>query len=126
MRARLSKAEKTMRACLDGLSTLIQAYLAIAENGLAFKVGAELLDELQQIGFEEAEFKARLLSPVERQERPETIWREVLLLLPQLKSHLAVTSARTEQDIVEFDLELLPSELESLWDNSLISAERLS
>jgi hypothetical protein len=84
MRLKLSKAEKSFRACLEGISVLSQAYFALDEREIGCRSARRLLRELQDAGTSDAEFKARLLTPKNADDRPELIWIDFRRMLPEL------------------------------------------
>jgi hypothetical protein len=117
MRLRLERAEKTFRACLEGISILSQAYFAIDERELGCKSAVQLLTRLRAAGINGAEHRARLLTPQGSEDRPERIWAEFLRALPEIVNMLDSERRRGITDTAEVDIELLPAEIKVALDN---------
>jgi hypothetical protein len=113
MRSKLAVAERTLRASLEGISTLSQAYFSIGERRVGCQAATRLIAELQRADLAEAEFKARLLTPETPEDRPEELWSDVRRLLPQIMELLQLEAVRSDEHTAEFDVELFPSEVES-------------
>jgi hypothetical protein len=118
MRSKLTKSEKTFRACLEGISTLSQAYFSIGEQAIGCGAVIRLFGELQRAGIGEAEFKARLLTPNNLHDRPEDLWGDFRRLMPEMIELFQLEGRRTEGDTAEIDVELLPAEIETVLRHS--------
>jgi hypothetical protein len=114
MRSKLVKSEKTFRACLEGISTLSQAYFSIDERDVGYRATTRLFAELQRAGICDAEFKARLLTPNSLGDRPEDLWADFRRLLPEVIELLRLEGKRPEKYTAEIDVELLPAEIEAV------------
>ena len=114
MRSNLMKAERTFRACLEGILTLSQAYFTIDEREIGCRAAIRLFSELQRAGIDEAEFKARLITPSDREDRPEELWGDFRRLVPEMIELIRLAEMRTDEDTAEIDVELLPVEIESI------------
>ena len=112
MRSKLAKSERTFRACLEGISTLSQAYFSIGEREIGCRAVIRLFAELQRAGIGEAEFKARLLTPNDLHDRPEDLWGDFRRLMPEMIELFQLEARRTDNDTAEIDIELLPVEIE--------------
>ena len=115
MRSNLMKAERTFRACLEGILTLSQAYFTIDEREIGCRAAIRLFSELQRAGIDEAEFKARLITPSDREDRPEELWGDFRRLVPEMIELIRLEEMRTDEDTAEIDVELLPVEIESTY-----------
>jgi hypothetical protein len=113
MRSKMAIAERTLRACLEGISTLNQAYFSIGERHVGCQAAMRLISELQRADLRTVEFKARLLTPENPEDRPEELWGDVRRLLPEMTKLLQLEATRPDEHTVEFDVELLPAEVES-------------
>ncbi len=111
MREALAKAEQTLHACLEGISILGQAYIAIDEPALGYRTVLRALKELEQTKLADAEFRARLLRPASPSDRPELIWREILRYLPELQHAVEVERDRQQEDPVEIQMGLTQEQL---------------
>jgi hypothetical protein len=114
MRSKLAKSEKTFRACLEGISTLSQAYFSIDERDIGCRAAIRLIAELERAGISDAEFKARLITPRNLEDRPEDFWADFLRLVPEMIELFRIEGRRTDGDTVEIDVELLPAEIETV------------
>ena len=112
MRSKLMKSQKTFRACLEGISTLSQAYFSIGEREIGCRAVIRLFAELQKAGIGDAEFKARLLTPNSLHDRPEELWGDFRRLMPEMIELFQLEARRTDNDTAEIDVELLPAEIE--------------
>jgi len=113
IRSKLTKAEKTFRACLEGISHLSQAYFAIDERRIGCNAAVRRITELQEAGISDAEFKARLLKPKDLKDRPEDLWGDFRRGTPEMIELFHFESRRRDEDTAEIDVELLPAEIET-------------
>ena len=113
MRLKLAIASRTLRICLEGISTLNQAYVSIGEWHVGCQAAIRLIAELERADLAEAEFKARLLTPDNPEDRPEELWGDARRILPEMVKLLKIGATPAEEHTIEFDVELLPSEVES-------------
>jgi hypothetical protein len=111
MRLKLSKAEKTFRACLEGISVLSQSYFALDEREIGCRSTRRLLRELQHAGTSDAEFKSRCLTPKNADDRPELLWTDFHRTLPELIAVIEAESGPAGDEFAEIDVEFLPDEL---------------
>jgi hypothetical protein len=114
MRSKLSKAEKTFRACLEGISVLSQAYFALDDREIGRDSARRLLSEVHEAGTSDAEFKARLITPKNSADRPELLWAEFHRVLPELMAVIEATSGPQGDQFTEIDVEFLPDELPTI------------
>lgn len=119
MRSKLAKSEATLQACLEGIATISQAYFTIGEPDVGLRAATRLCTELLATGLAEAEFKARLLTPSNADDRPEEQWGKARRLLSEMIELLQIEAARTTKHTAEFDVELLPAEIEEALRNSV-------
>jgi len=114
MRSKLARSEKTFRACLEGISTLSQAYFSIDERDIGCRAAIRLIAELQRAGISDAEFKARLITPSSFEDRPEDLWGDFRRLMPEMVELFQLEERRTDEDTVEIDVELFLAEIEAV------------
>lgn len=119
MRSKLAKAEKTFRACLEGILTLSQAYFSIDERHVGCRAATRLIAELEGAGIGEAEFRARLLTPNHPEERPENLWADFRRVGPEITHLIGLEAKRTNGETAEIDVELFPTEIEAVLRYSL-------
>jgi hypothetical protein len=122
MRELLSKAEKTLHACVEGISVLGQAYIALNELALGYQTMIRGLEELGQVGIADAEFRARLIRPSEVGDRPELIWWTFRQQLPELRHLVEIERDRQVDDPVEIEMSLKPSQITAALDHQLATA----
>jgi hypothetical protein len=113
MRKSIAEAEQTFRACLEGISLLGQAYIAIGEPALGYRSVIRCLKELQQAGLETVEFRARLIEPTHVDDRPELIWGTFRQQLPELVRMVETERDRQSNDPFEIELRLTDTQIEA-------------
>jgi hypothetical protein len=116
MRESIAKAENTFHACIEGISILGQAYIAIDEPALGYRTVIRGLEELGGAGIADAEFRARLLRPSDVDDRPEMIWGAFRQQLPELLRLVEVERARQLDDPIEIDMGLSRSQVAAALD----------
>jgi hypothetical protein len=114
MRSKLAKSEKTFHACLEGISILGQAYFSINERVSGCRAVTGLISELQTAGINDAEFKARLLTPSNEDDRPENLWGDFRRVMPEMIELFRFEVNHSDEYTAEFDVELLPAEIEAV------------
>jgi hypothetical protein len=114
MRSKLAKSEMTFRACLEGISTLSQAYFSIGERVIGCGAVIRLFGELRKAGIGDAEFKARLLRPSDGEDRPEDLWGDFRRQVPEMIELIRLEEMRSDVETAEIDVELLPAEIETI------------
>ena len=91
---------------------MTQAYFALDDREIGCKSARHLLHELQDAGTSDAEFKSRLLTPKNAEDRPELLWTDFHRTQPDL---IAVIEAGPASDgFAEIDVEFLPDELPAI------------
>ena len=123
VRARLSKAERTFVACLQGISVLSQAYFALDERETGCRSAQRLLHELKDTGISDAEYRTRLLIPTNFEDRPERQWSEFCRLMPELIDLFELEARLPDGQTSELDVELLPAEITEALSRSEASRE---
>jgi hypothetical protein len=116
MRELLTKAEKTLHACVEGISVLGQAYIALNELALGYQIMIRGLEELGQAGIGGAEFRARLIKPSRVDDRPELIWWTFRRQLPELRRLVEIERDREDDDPLEIEMSLTPSQVVAALD----------
>lgn len=111
MRLKLGQAEMTFRACLEGISVLSQAYIALNEVEIGFKTSQNLIRKLQDAGTKEAENKARRLMPKNDDERPEKLWTDFNHTAPELIEMFEMQPEQKLLETTELNIELLSTEI---------------
>jgi hypothetical protein len=122
MRELLAKAEKTLHACVEGISVLGQAYIALNEFALGYQTIIRSLEELGQVGLADAEFRARLIRPSGVDDRPELIWWTFRQQLPELRRLVEIERKRHDDDPLEMEMELTPSQIAAALDYQAAAA----
>ena len=107
----VSKAERTFRACLEGISVLGQAYIALDEPAMGYRAVIGGLQELSRAGLEIAELRARQLKPPHADDRPELIWGAFRQQLPEIMKLVELERDRNIDDPIEIEVELSPAQL---------------
>jgi hypothetical protein len=122
MRGLLAKAEKTLHACVEGISVLGQAYIALNELTLGYQTMIRGLEELGQAGIGDAEFRARLIRPTHVEDRPELIWSSFRQQLPELRHLVEIERDRQNDDPLEIEMSLTPLQIDAALGDHLATA----
>jgi hypothetical protein len=101
---------------LRGYPLLGQAYIALNEFALGYQTIIRNLEELGQVGLADAEFRARLIRPSGVDDRPELIWWTFRQQLPELRRLVEIERKRHDDDPLEMEMELMPSQIAAALD----------
>ena len=107
---------------LRGYPLLGQAYIALNEFALGYQTIIRNLEELGQVGLADAEFRARLIRPSGVDDRPELIWWTFRQQLPELRRLVEIERKRHDDDPLEMEMELMPSQIAAALDYQAAAA----